>query len=75
MRVLQRATPTVTQGICYNGHLGGCVTLTPIADVDSGAVTSCFYDLDVLRLEFEHPTFHMRGEHSYRLRHRGGRKR
>ena len=30
------------------------------------------YDLDLSQLGFEHPTFHMRGEHSYRLRHRGG---
>ena len=26
-----------------------------------GAVTTCFYDLGLLRLGFEHPTFRLRG--------------
>ena len=30
----------------------------------SGAVTTCFYDLGLLWLEFEHPTSHMQGERS-----------
>ena len=66
MSVLQRATP-------YNGHLQGSVTLTPIAKcLCSGAVTTCFDDLGLLRLEFEHITFRLRGERAYRLRHRCG---
>ena len=32
MRVLLRATRTVTRVIRYNGHLRGPVTLTPIAE-------------------------------------------
>ena len=28
----------------------------------SGAVTTCVYDLGMLRLRFEHPTFRMRGQ-------------
>ena len=31
---------------------------------DSGAVTTCFNDLGLSRLGFEHPTFRLRGEHS-----------
>ena len=38
----------------------------------SGAVTTCFYDLGLSRLGFEHLTFYIRGEHSNWLRHRGG---
>ena len=34
----------------------------------SGTVTTCFYDLGLSRLGFEHPTYRMRGERS----HRGG---
>ena len=52
----------------YNGHLRGSVTLT----FSSGAVTICFYDLGLLRLKFEHPTFRLRGERSNPLRHRRG---
>ena len=37
-----------------------------------GAVTICFYDLGLSRLEFEHPTFRLLGQHSNRLRHRRG---
>ena len=32
----------------------------------SGAVTTCFYDLCLFRLGFEHPTFRLRGQHSNR---------
>ena len=35
-----------------------------------GAVTTCFNDLGLSRLGFEHPTFRMRGEHCNRLPHR-----
>ena len=38
----------------------------------SGAVTTCFYDLGLSRLGFEHLTFYIRGERSNWLRHRGG---
>ena len=30
----------------------------------SGALTTCFYDLGLSRLEFEHPTFRLRGDRS-----------
>ena len=36
----------------------------------SGAVTNCLKDLGLSRLGFEHPTFRLRGECSYRLRNR-----
>ena len=45
----------------YNGKLRGPVTLT-----------TCLYDLGLSRLGFEHPTFRLRGERSYPLRHRRG---
>ena len=38
----------------------------------SGAVTTCFNDIGLLRLGFEHPTFRLRGERSIPLRHRRG---
>ena len=38
----------------------------------SEAVTTCFCDLGLLQLGFEHPTFRMRGESSNRLRQIGG---
>ena len=38
----------------------------------SGVVTTCFYDLCLSRLGFEHPTFRIRGERCNRLRHRDG---
>ena len=62
----------------YNCHLRGPVTLTPNAEFlavwqfGSGAVTTCFYDLDLWRLGFEHPTFRLRAQRSYPLRHRSG---
>ena len=48
----------------YNGHLQWPVTLTPNAErwIGSGAVTTCFNDLGLSRLGFEHPTFRLRGE-------------
>ena len=36
----------------------------------SGAVTTCFYDLGLSRLGFEHPTSRLLSERSKRLRHR-----
>ena len=57
----------------YNGHLRGPVTLSPVDKrLSNGAVTTCFCDLCLSRLEFAHPTFRMRGERSYRVRHRRG---
>ena len=46
--------------------------MTPVraAEPDNGTVTICLYDLGLLRLGFELPTFRMRGERSNRLRHR-----
>ena len=44
--------------------------LAPIGG--SGAVTSCFFDLCLSRLGFEHPTLRLRGERSNPLRHRRG---
>ena len=38
----------------------------------SRAVTTCFNDLGLSRLVFEHPTFCLPGERSNRLRHRRG---
>ena len=38
----------------------------------SGAGTTCFYDLDLSLLRFEHPTFRLLGERSNTLRHCGG---
>ena len=42
----------------YNYHLWGPVTLTAFG---SGAVTTCFCNLGMPWLGFEHPTFHMQG--------------
>ena len=38
----------------------------------SGAVTTCFYDLGLSRLGFDHPTFCLRGQRSNPLLHRRG---
>ena len=54
----------------YNGHLRD--THTYCRAFSSGAVTTCFYDLYLSRLGFEHPTFRLRGERSSLLRHRRG---
>ena len=40
----------------------------------SGAVTTCFYDLGLLRLGFEHRSLHLRGKPSNRLHHLRGFK-
>ena len=52
----------------YNGHLRERLTLTCIAE--RGAVTTCFHNLGLSRLEFEHPTFRLRVQRSNPLRHR-----
>ena len=49
-----------------------CDTHTCCRAFSRGAVTAWFYDLDLSRLGFEHPTFRMRGKRSNRLRHRRG---
>ena len=49
-----------------------CDTHTHCQSSDSGAVTTCFYDLGLPRLGFEHPTFRLRGERSNPLCHRCG---
>ena len=68
-----RDKPTVTRTSVCNGHLRGPVTLTRVAErLSRGAVTTCFNDLDLLQLGFEHSTFRMQGERSNRLRHRRG---
>ena len=47
----------------YNDHLRGPVTLIPVAERFSNvAVTTCFYDLGLSRLGFEHSTFGKRCE-------------
>ena len=47
----------------YNVHLRGPVNLT----FSSGAVTTCFCDLGLSQLVFEHPTFRMLDERSNHL--------
>ena len=54
-------TRSVTQGIRLQCRAFG-----------SGAVNTCFYDLCLSRLGFEHLTFRMWGERSNRLRHYRG---
>ena len=59
---------------CDTGHLfmmdGRPMTLTPYAErFGSGAVTTCFNDLGLSQLGFEHPTLHLQGERSDPLRH------
>ena len=55
--VLQRATPTVTRGIrLYWSSPRTCDTITYCRTFGSGAVTTCFYNLDPSRLVFKHPT-------------------
>ena len=54
----------------YNGHLGGSVTLTAVAE--HLAVELPLPVLGLSRLGFKNPTFSMRDERFVRLRHRGG---
>ena len=44
----------------------------PCRTLDIGAVATCFYDLGLSRLGFEHLTFPLRGKRSNRLRHHRG---
>ena len=70
---LQRATPTGTRCIVYNGYLCGPVTLIPIAERLGVALSlPVFYDLRLSRLGFEHPTFRLWGQRSNPLRHHRG---
>ena len=43
-----------------------------LPSVGSGAFTTYFYDLCLLRLRYQHPTLRMRGKRFYGLRHRSG---
>ena len=47
----------------YNCHLRGSVTHTPITE-RLAAVSTCFYDLGLSLLGFEHPTFRLWGKRS-----------
>ena len=56
----------------YNGHLQGPVTLTPVVerlavDLSPTVLTILVF---ILRLEFQHQAFRMRGKHFNQLRHR-----
>ena len=53
----------------YNGHLGGHMTHTQCQAFPKGTLTTCFNDIGLSRLGFEHPTFCMRGRCSDPLRH------
>ena len=66
---------TVTPGIClYWSSPRTRNTHTLCQAFGSGAVTTCYYDLGLLRLGFKHPPFHLRGEHSNPLCHCCGEK-
>ena len=64
----------MTRTSVCNGHLRGPVTLTYACcrTFGSGAVPTCFSDLGLLQLGFEHSTFRMQGERPNRLHHRRG---
>ena len=52
----------------HNGHLLGPMTLIHIAELlEIGAVTTCFDDLGLSLLGFEHPCLSLRGVRSNRL--------
>ena len=71
VRVLWRATFTVPQGIRLKLSWPRIRdTHTYCRAFDSGAVTTCtcFHDLGLSRLGFDHPFFRLRGESSYPLR-------
>ena len=72
VRVLSQSTPTVNRASVINCLLRGPVTLTSVAErlAVELHVTTCFYDLHLSRLGFEHPTFRLRGQRSNPLRHR-----
>ena len=64
----------VTRASVYTGHLRGCIRDTPnsCGAFGHGDVTTCFYDMGLSRLGFEHPTFRLASERSSPLRHRRG---
>ena len=74
VRVPWHATPTVTQDIRFIHWWSPPThdTHTYSRVLGSGAVTSCFKDVGLLQLGFEHPTFCLWGECFNRLRHRRG---
>ena len=69
VKVLQRATPTVTRASVHNGHLRGPVTLARIAKRLAVELSLPVLDLGLLWLGFEHLTFRLRGPRSNPLRH------
>ena len=56
----------------WNGHIRGSVKHTYSRAFGSGTVSTCFYGLGLLRLEFEHPAFRLRGGCSNWLPRRQG---
>ena len=64
--VLMRATPTVTRGIRSPRTRD---TRNYCRALSNEAVTTCFYDLDLLRLGLEHLTTRLRGQRSNPLHH------
>ena len=67
----ERATPTVTRDIRLLWSSPRTRdTHTYSSALSSRAITTCFYDLGLSRLGFEHPTYRLRGERSCPLRHR-----
>ena len=72
LRVLERVTSSATRGI----RLQWLSLRTHDTDTDcwafsSGAVTACFYHLDLSRLGFEHSNYRLLGERSNSLHHCG----
>ena len=70
VRVLYRATPTVTRGILYVGHLQGPVTLAPIAERLAVELSQLVFTTKVCR-GWDSNT-QERDKRSYPLRHRQG---
>ena len=69
VRVLKRATPTVTRGICYNGHHQSD-THTKCRASGSVDVTTWLNALGLSRLGFKLQTFRLQDDGSNTLRHR-----
>ena len=69
VRVLERAPPTVTviSEDPWHSHL-----LPSVWHGSWYMCTTCFYDLGMSWIGFEHPTYGLSGERSNRLRHHGG---
>ena len=71
VRVLYRATPALTRGICLLWSSERTRdTHTCCRAFGSGAITTCIYDKGLSRLGFKNPIFRMRGKHSNQQRHR-----